>query len=166
MGQQPTFNPSISMQDLGGNPLDIQRQSTSVNTPKGVAGTTTPSLANTNNLRGMNEAWQKADAHRMNTTTDIALKERADYEAYKDTIPGMAEPYIKNASALIGGVASLASIYTGLETLKLQKKADSRADEVWAMQKEELSAVRAVRSKNESRMAEMEADPNSMYYRA
>ena len=143
-------------------PAQQQQVSESITTPK---GTMAPILSDVNSYNQLPQRIKDLNYKSMNFNYNEAKRISDEDIAYGKTPMGIAEPYIKNASALVGGVASLASIYTGLETLKLQKKADARADEVWALQKEELSAVRAVRSKNESRMTEMEADPNSMYYR-
>ncbi len=69
----------------------------------------------------------------------------------------------------LGGLGSLATglygIYQGNKMLDMYEHQIEQSDEKWGLQKEELTRLQGVRGKNESRMTEMEADPNSMYYR-
>ena len=81
----------------------------------------------------------------MSENYDYARQKKIDFD---NSIVGAASPYIKAGTGLISGAASLASIYTGLQTLKLQKKADRRADEVLGMQKTELAHIKKVRDYN------------------
>jgi len=132
----------------------------SVNTPSGI----TVQPLSTQGQFNLNEQNNASRINYNQAVTDSLNLNTKRLEEYYNSPIGIVDPYIKGGTAIIGGVASLASIYTGFETLKLQKKADERADEIWAYQKEELSRVKNVREKNDAKMASMQTDPNSMYY--
>lgn len=68
-------------------------------------------------------------------------------QQFKDSIVGQASPYIKAGAGVINGTASLASIYTGMQQLKLAKAAESRANEIWQEQLKDLNHVRGVRKR-------------------
>ena len=81
-----------------------------------------------------------------------ALADSAEYntqrlKSYNESIIGQASPYIKAGVGIVNAASSLASIYTGLQQLKLARKAEARADEMWREQLKELNHVRSVRKR-------------------
>lgn len=94
-------------------------------------------------------------------TNDYNLQKQKDYDA---SIIGQASPYINAASSVVNTVASVASIYAGLENLSLAKKADKRAEATFQAQMGELKRLQKVIADNDARMAKFEKNPNSIYY--